>query len=273
MGRVGVSEYQVFQAAEQLAAEGVNPSIDAIRAELGTGSRTTLNKYLKAWRERRGQREQAGSHLGGHLLKVLSEQSEILLTVLETAAETKFQAERQRYELALQTQKDQLRQHENTAEQTQQQLNALRSTLTSNEHELRQTQVRLADSQEDNQRLREALAKEVGRRETLDRSLHERDQQLVTLRKDLKTLQARSELLAESLASKTAELQMLQQLEREHRTASKEKSDDIRRLNQLLKSGQQKQEKELGRLTHSFDKLARAQPLKKAPTKGIRGGK
>ena len=54
MGRIGISEYQVFQAADLLAADGVHPSVDTVRVELGnTGSRTTINKYLKEWREQR----------------------------------------------------------------------------------------------------------------------------------------------------------------------------------------------------------------------------
>jgi chromosome segregation ATPase len=263
MGRVGVSEYQVFQVAEQLAAEGVNPSIDIVRSELGTGSRTTLNKYLKAWRERRGRHDQVDSRLDGPLLKLLSDQSQIILTALKAAADAAFQAERQNYELIIQDQTDKLLRHESEGRDSRQQLDTVREALTGHEQELRQTHAHLTDSREENQRLRESLAKEVGRRETLDRALVERDQQLSAFRKDLKTLQARSELLAESLAGKTAELQQLQQSEREHRTVSREKSSEIRRLNQLLKNAQQKQEKELGRLTQSFDKLARNQPDKK----------
>ena len=61
MGRSGISEYQVFQAADQLLADGIKPSVDTVRQELGnTGSRTTINNYLKAWRERQAQREHAG---------------------------------------------------------------------------------------------------------------------------------------------------------------------------------------------------------------------
>ena len=53
MARAGVSEYHVFQAADRLKALGVNPTVEKVRRELGdTGSSTTINNHLRAWRER-----------------------------------------------------------------------------------------------------------------------------------------------------------------------------------------------------------------------------
>ena len=67
MGRLGVTENQVFQAAQQLAADGVRPTVDTVRIALGnTGSRTTINAYLKAWRERQTRRDFGGANLGDH---------------------------------------------------------------------------------------------------------------------------------------------------------------------------------------------------------------
>src|SRR6185295_1652159 len=107
MGRIGVSEYQVFKAADQLATEGVNPSVDTVRLELGnTGSRTTINKYLKAWRERRAHRETAGANLSGHLRQVITEQAELLLTALEAESGAKLQAKSQEFEAALHVQNE-----------------------------------------------------------------------------------------------------------------------------------------------------------------------
>ena len=49
MARTGISQFDVEKAYKSLTSQGVNnPSIDAIRAELGnTGSKTTISKYLK----------------------------------------------------------------------------------------------------------------------------------------------------------------------------------------------------------------------------------
>ena len=55
MARTGISQYDVEKAYKSLTSQGnKNPSIDAIRAELGnTGSKTTISKYLKDIKESR----------------------------------------------------------------------------------------------------------------------------------------------------------------------------------------------------------------------------
>ena len=48
MARAGITKYSVEKARNTLISSGVNPSIDAIRVELGnTGSKTTISRYLK----------------------------------------------------------------------------------------------------------------------------------------------------------------------------------------------------------------------------------
>jgi colicin import membrane protein len=45
-----ISSAQVFAAADQLAREGKKPSFTAVREMLGSGSKTTILKYLQDWR-------------------------------------------------------------------------------------------------------------------------------------------------------------------------------------------------------------------------------
>src|SRR5437868_10961064 len=48
MARGGINKAVVQKARDALLARGENPSIDAIRIELGnTGSKTTIHRYLK----------------------------------------------------------------------------------------------------------------------------------------------------------------------------------------------------------------------------------
>ncbi len=48
MARGGINKAVVQKARESLLARGLNPSIDAVRVELGnTGSKTTIHRYLK----------------------------------------------------------------------------------------------------------------------------------------------------------------------------------------------------------------------------------
>lgn len=48
MARAGLNKFHVQQARDALRARGINPSVDAVRIELGnTGSKTTIHRYLK----------------------------------------------------------------------------------------------------------------------------------------------------------------------------------------------------------------------------------
>jgi len=47
MANSGINKAQVKKARDALIARGTNPSIDAVRIELGnTGSKGTIHKYL-----------------------------------------------------------------------------------------------------------------------------------------------------------------------------------------------------------------------------------
>jgi chromosome segregation ATPase len=50
MARGGVTFTEVEEAAQYLQGLGRNPTVDAIREHLGTGSRTTLAEHLKCWK-------------------------------------------------------------------------------------------------------------------------------------------------------------------------------------------------------------------------------
>jgi len=52
MARAGLNKFHVQQARDALLARGINPSVDAVRVELGnTGSKTTIHRYLKELEE------------------------------------------------------------------------------------------------------------------------------------------------------------------------------------------------------------------------------
>jgi chromosome segregation ATPase len=57
MARAGLNKHLVKQARDALRTRGQNPSLDAIRIELGnTGSKTTIHRYLKELEEEEGAR-------------------------------------------------------------------------------------------------------------------------------------------------------------------------------------------------------------------------
>lgn len=54
MARAGIYKSEVLRARDKLRALGRYPSIDAIRTELGTGSKGTIHRYLKEIEEDEG---------------------------------------------------------------------------------------------------------------------------------------------------------------------------------------------------------------------------
>jgi len=53
MGRVGISYEEVELAAEKILQDGETPTIERIRIAVGTGSNTTISKYLSEWKKQR----------------------------------------------------------------------------------------------------------------------------------------------------------------------------------------------------------------------------
>jgi DNA repair exonuclease SbcCD ATPase subunit len=51
MARIGVSFEEVEKAAEKIVSMGGRATVKAVRAELGTGSATTLAEHLRQWRD------------------------------------------------------------------------------------------------------------------------------------------------------------------------------------------------------------------------------
>ena len=94
------------------------------------------------------------------------------------------------------------------------QRDALQIAFDGQHSALQQAQSVLTDTRDDNQSLRESLAKEVGRREILEGAIADRDRQIITLQNELKALLSRNEILTESHAGKIAEIQQLQARER-----------------------------------------------------------
>ncbi|MBS0357758.1 MAG: DNA-binding protein [Proteobacteria bacterium] len=58
MGRTGITEYNVEKAILEIQAKGKEPTIEAIRMVLGTGSNSTIAEHLKNWKKQ--QEEKSG---------------------------------------------------------------------------------------------------------------------------------------------------------------------------------------------------------------------
>jgi len=52
----GITQEQVDKAADAILGTGKNPTVERVRAELGTGSPNTVTRMLDVWRNRLGER-------------------------------------------------------------------------------------------------------------------------------------------------------------------------------------------------------------------------
>ncbi|WP_295447102.1 DNA-binding protein [uncultured Thiodictyon sp.] len=106
MARAGISKYLVQKARDALVSRGENPSIDAVRVELGnTGSKSTIHRYLQELAQSEGTRlddEQLLSATLGTAVAGLARQLREEARAAVAAAEARHAAEAgaQRVELA-----------------------------------------------------------------------------------------------------------------------------------------------------------------------------
>lgn len=108
MARNGVDYETIKQTAVRLLSQGIAPSVQKIREELGTGSNTTIAEHLKVWREEYAKK--SIHHLPANMPKELISTFEVLWqTAMEHAqnqlAEYKKTVENE-CDAAVQKQKD-----------------------------------------------------------------------------------------------------------------------------------------------------------------------
>lgn len=124
MARGGITLSDIDRAARYLQGQGKNPTIDAIRQYLGTGSRTTLADLLKQWKAE--QAEGAAGNLPESLLALVNS----LWENLQTRAEERIQKYQETSDQEINQLKDQLATAKNSEAQLQQQLDQLKTEVT-----------------------------------------------------------------------------------------------------------------------------------------------
>ncbi|WP_148715690.1 DNA-binding protein [Chitinolyticbacter meiyuanensis] len=98
MARSGIHKSEVQRARERLVSQGRNPSIDAVRAELGnTGSRTTIQRYLRELEEEDG----GGTGKSVAVSEAIQELASRLGARLHEEAEARWVEQRQQLEAKL----------------------------------------------------------------------------------------------------------------------------------------------------------------------------
>jgi chromosome segregation ATPase len=90
MARPGVTYHEVSIIAQRLIAAGKNPTIDAIRMELGTGSNSTLGAHLRTFKDRQSETSQIATkeNIPEELIAVIKGLWERVMTQSEDKIQT-----------------------------------------------------------------------------------------------------------------------------------------------------------------------------------------
>ncbi|WP_176511256.1 DNA-binding protein [Pseudomonas faucium] len=137
MARGGINLALVRKAREALLSRGQNPSIDAIRIELGnTGSKTTIQRYLKEIESHDPRPSASPSRLSDELTELVGKMLERLLEEGNEA----LAHERAEFELERKAMKAEGSTLQGHLEQAQMEITKLQSALQSQDEELRTVQ-------------------------------------------------------------------------------------------------------------------------------------
>ena len=114
MARPGITYDQVASVADAIIGEGQQPTINAVRDRIGTGSPNTIHKHLTAWRAARPQATVAAPELPASLTTAIATEIERAAASARAEIENKLvQAQAEAVELssvgeALEAERDEL---------------------------------------------------------------------------------------------------------------------------------------------------------------------
>jgi len=162
----GITQEQVNKAADAILGTGRNPTVEKIRAALGTGSPNTITRMLETWRSQFGERLRRLSALPDvpapvgqamiELWRLATEHAERALTsrfadervALETTVQAQLAKERQTMEAHLQVAKVEVA-HAQTARDLAEHACATLDSQLQDSHALRADLVRERDRLQD----------------------------------------------------------------------------------------------------------------------------
>lgn len=256
MGRAGVTLLDVEKAALQLQGRGKNPSVDAIRELLGTGSKSTITQHLRDWKS---VQQEAQGKLPNELLSLvtglwerLNTQADQRIVEVENIHTEQVQALKQ---TLFNTQKEleQLKKQHHQAEEILAESRAKNEAIENNrrtlQHELAQlterhaaTLQQLDDHKKENTRLHQLANNIQSNLEHYQNSMQQmRTEQQLANEKQQAQFQQQIQLLQQELSYAR---QQVQQFESESNRV-KIQYDDLQAMQTELKQKNQQQAHEL----------------------------
>lgn len=161
MSRTGITFEEVKKAIAELQGRQKNPTVDSIREILGTGSKSTIARFLREWRAKHGLSSDSDGRLPSDLLGIVNG----LWDALQNKADNQIEQYRLEFDsktVQIQQQLTQARQIEADLRQT---IHTLEEQFHQQKEEEKQLKSRLMTEEQDKIRMMERAASLETRRE------------------------------------------------------------------------------------------------------------
>jgi len=191
MARGGINKALVIKARDAVLSKGDNPSIDAVRVELGnTGSKSTIHRYLKEIEEQASTRlddaallSQPINELIGRLASTLHQEAK---TVVTTAKE-QFQSQLSKLKIDAQKVSGQLAESEKRLSLQEEELVSIKQDKTKLGDQLHAANLALQKAEQQNQGLNAIISEKNGRISSLEEKHTHSREALEHYRESVKT--------------------------------------------------------------------------------------
>ncbi|WP_019603363.1 DNA-binding protein [Teredinibacter turnerae] len=218
MARGGVNKALVSKARETLVSRGENPSIDAIRVELGnTGSKSTIHRYLREIEEEASARLDDEALLSQPIKELIGR----LASALKQEAQAAIDESQSKHQHQVQSLTGRIQELEHS-------LAAINKTFSDKEHELQSALVDLKESKVSEAALKAKEATAAQTEEKLRELLAEKQTQIESLEEKHRHSREAMEHYRQSVKEQR------DQDQRKHEQRSQQLQSEIRALNQTL---------------------------------------
>ncbi len=218
MARGGVNKALVSKARETLVSRGENPSIDAIRVELGnTGSKSTIHRYLREIEEEASARLDDEALLSQPIKELIGR----LASALKQEAQAAIDESQSKHQHQVQSLTGRIQELEHS-------LATINKTFSDKEHELQSALVDLKESKVSEAALKAKEATAAQTEEKLRELLAEKQTQIESLEEKHRHSREAMEHYRQSVKEQR------DQDQRKHEQRSQQLQSEIRALNQTL---------------------------------------
>ncbi len=236
MSRTGITFEAVKKAIAELQGRQKNPTVDNIREILGTGSKSTIARFLREWKSQHGLQSNDDGRLPSDLLGVVHG----LWDALCSKADRQVDGYRQESNTKFAQMQQQLLQSKQVEANLRQSIHALEEQLHQQKEVAQQLKTRLLKEEQDKIRLIERAAALHSRRQEHQAENQQLHQLLKHVQDNLEHYQAATQKLREEqsllIEKKQNEYeQRLSSLMSQVNTATEEKSAYQIQYNQLTK--------------------------------------